>query len=231
MTTPPPEGRLDTARCAIRDEILRWNPVMNLVSRQDSPRVLDRLLDHCTAGFHLVEQGLATLGIDCRDMCYVDVGAGNGLPGLLWAAGFAGCGGHGPYWLVEPRKRRAWFLARVARQEPFPDIAVVAGRWGDLLPGPSSSGAILISMKALRLTEPEVLEGLEQGFGSTDSGDEAPQRVVIVRFLGPEPVQDAEMAHDLQVNRPVAGSRWQQTCCQNLEGPAVRLLLTAYSRA
>ncbi len=231
MTTSPWDSTLEPARIAIRSEILRWNPVMNLVSRQDTPRHLDRLLEQCTAGFGLAVNALEDLGTDMETMGYVDVGSGNGLPGLLWAAGIAGCRGQGPVWLVEPRKRRAWFLARVARQSAFPDVTVVAGRWGDPLPKRSTPGDILISMKALRLSEVDVLDGLERGLGHGGDSSQHPQRIAVVRFLGPEPSQDRALVQDLRDWGAAKRPRWQQTGCRTLEGPGVRLLATTYTRS
>jgi hypothetical protein len=231
MKTQTPDTALERARIAIRGEILRWNPVVNLVSRQDTARQLDRLLDQCMAGFGLITTALAEMDISLESAGYVDVGSGNGLPGLLWAAGIASRGGRGPIWLVEPRKRRAWFLARVARQDPFPEVAVVAGRWGDPLPGLSTPGDLLVSMKALRLTEPEVLNGLERGFAGTDDAGNRPQRVVIARFLGPDPGLDEGMVRELQVS-PIGGEPvWRLTGMRTSEGRGVRLLRTAYTRA
>jgi hypothetical protein len=230
VTTPSPEEALERARKAIRGEILRWNPVTNLVSRQGTPRQLDHLLGQCLAGFQLVPPVLADLGRSLESLGYVDVGAGNGLPGLLWAAGIMGLGGRGPCWLVEPRKRRAWFLARVARQEAFPDLTVVVGRWGDLLPAPSPPGDLLVSLKALRLTEPEVLEGLESAFAADGVSAKSPRHVVITRFLGPDPTQDKRLVRDLQADDDRGGPVWRQTARRILAEPGVRLLVTAHER-
>jgi hypothetical protein len=231
VTTTSSDDALERARIAIRGEILRWNRVMNLVSRQDTPRQLDRLLEQCTTGFDLITTALAELDISLETTGYADVGSGNGLPGLLWAAGIAKRGGRGPIWLVEPRQRRAWFLSRVARQDAFPDLSVVAGRWGAPLPGSSTPGDMLVSLKALRLTEPDVLGGLERSFARTDDAAHGPQRVVIARFLGPEQSQDEGTACELQISRAVGEPVWRQTGHRTLEGPGVRLLTTAYRRA
>lgn len=226
MTTASFDDALSPARKAIRAEILRWNPVMNLVSRQRTPAQLDRLIAQCEAGLGLTLTALASLGIPLTEMGYVDVGSGNGLPGLIWAAGLAAAGGRGPFWLVEPRERRAWFLARLARRDILPEIRVIAGRWGAPLgdgPGPAD---ILISLKALRLTEPAVLGGLATSFAAAESA--VRRRVVITRFLGPDPAEDAELIEDLQIRSTSLLARPQ--ACQVLEGPAVRLLVTAHEQ-
>lgn len=230
MTTSSPDAALDLARNTLREALLRWNPVMNLVSRQDTAHQIDRLLHQCQAGFHLLHPVLAELGYPVARLGYLDVGSGNGLPGLLWAAGFRGLGGSGPYWLVEPRQRRAWFLERVSREPAFPEVAVVAGRWGDLLPVSSLPVDVLVSLKALRLTEPEVLAGLAEGFAAATEGALGPQRVVVTRFLGPEPGTDAVLVHDLQAGGDGGGAAWQQTERRVLASPVVRLLVTAYAR-
>jgi hypothetical protein len=229
VTTLSPDEALARARSAIHAEILRWNRVMNLVTRQDTARQLDRLLAQCLAGFHLAAAAVGDLGISLDSFGYADVGSGNGLPGLLWAAGLAAAGGHGPYWLVEPRERRAWFLSHVAREEYLPDLTVVAGRWGAPLGGPSPPGNLLVSLKALRLTEPEVLAGLGRGLGAGGSNPSPPQHVVIVRFLGPDPAQDAATVRDLQI-ADAATTDSRQVACRVLQDPSVRLLMTAYDR-
>jgi hypothetical protein len=230
VTTPLLDDGLGPARTVLRDEILRWNPVMNLVSRQETPALLDRLLAQCSAGFGLVFEAVADLGVPVTTLGYADVGSGNGLPGLLWAAGMANAGGRGPAWLVEPRARRAWFLDRMTRHTVFPGVAVVAGRWGEPLPGSSIPVDMLVSLKALRLTEPEVLAGLEQGFTGSTGTPKRPQRVVIVRFLGPDPSQDAELVRSLQADGTTQEAGWQRIDCRTLEAPFVRLLATTHLR-
>jgi hypothetical protein len=69
---------------------------------------------------------------------------------------------------------------------------VAAARWGAAAPGPpSGAGQALISLKALRLKDPEVLAGLaalRQGSGSL------PGRVVIARFHPPDEAWSPSLA-------------------------------------
>lgn len=217
------------ARAILRAEILQWNPTLNLVSRQDTENQLNRLIEQCDAGFDLVAAKLPSLDLVPGGLAYADVGSGNGLPGLLWSSALLALGASGPHWLVEPRGRRAWFLARAIRIAGLPTASVVAGRWGDPLRMASTPEDMLVSLKALRLTESAVLEGLARAFKGGEGTVTLPQRLAIVRFLGPSAVSDGDLDQELQLNAAVGP--WRRTTREILAGPGVRLLMTAYSRS
>lgn len=56
--------------------------------------------------------------------CFVDIGSGAGLPGVV--IGALRPDGHGH--LIEPRRRRASFLAEVTRTVPLPNVSVECAR-------------------------------------------------------------------------------------------------------
>lgn len=175
---------------AYRAEVLRWNSQINLVSRRDPARRLDALIDQCDRAFSaLVAAYRQTIA---GSVLYCDLGAGGGLPGFIWHERLLRESVRVTSWLVEPREKRAWFLERVARLGGPPAYGVLQGRWGAVAAATAEpADTVLISLKALRLTDAEVLEGLatlRQGWG-TLSG-----RVVIARFQPPATVWTADLA-------------------------------------
>ena len=86
---------------AYADLLLRWNPHINLVSRRDEPRLMERHIDDALQLVPLIPTG-TTRGID--------LGSGGGLPGLVLAIA---TGIH--FDLVESDKRKAIFLREAAR--------------------------------------------------------------------------------------------------------------------
>ncbi len=186
------------ARAAYRTEVLRWNSQINLVTRRDTETRLDALIRQCEAAFTVLAG--AEPELLRGPLLYCDLGSGGGLPGIIWhlllreqLAALAS-------WLVEPREKRAWFLQRVGRHFGPAPYAVAAARWGEVTasaPGPAA--AALLSLKALRLTDPEVLAGLTnlRGGAATE-----PARVVIVRFHPVDTAWSAELGDVLGVPQP-----------------------------
>jgi hypothetical protein len=173
----------DAVAC-LREEILRWNPVVNLVTRRATATALDLLLGQCREGFRLLSDEITASSLRAL-RTYVDLGSGNGLPGLLWGTGLRGLGFTGAIVLVEPRQRRAWFLARTARLMGLAGVQVIAHPWGDPAAGRTPVGDTLVSIKALRLTDRDVLAGLGwDGRPGTDGSLSVPGAIV-ARFLGP----------------------------------------------
>ncbi len=166
------------------EEILRWNSQMNLVTRVDTADRLQNQIESCVRGWRLVVDALAGAS-GFRSSAYVDLGSGSGLPGLVWTLARRAAGHDGPVYLVEPRAKRAWFLRRASRLLGLAGVTVIEERWGDggrcVIGAPSRDA--LISMKALKLNDHEVLTGLEASFGP----GRRPERVWIARFLPVDP--------------------------------------------
>lgn len=211
MTTPDP--RTAALLAAYRDELLRWNRQINLLSRRDAAATADHLIEQCAAAFDMWWEasgaGLASGG----RLRWFDLGSGGGLPALVWLALLAGRGVRPDATLVEPRAKRAWFLERLAKLPGAPAFRVVEARWGDgvgfLAPPPGSGDddaapagtPILFTLKALRLPEAMVLGGLGEALapGSLAPGTE----IEIVRFQPAVGVTAAGLARELGV--PAAG--------------------------
>lgn len=196
---------------AFRDELLRWNKQINLVSRQDTGDRLDSL-------FHQCQGGLDTLLGVLRDISkekdgglrlfYFDLGSGGGLPGIVWHACLSDAfpsEGAVQSWLVEPREKRAWFLNRLNRIKNMPSFGVLRGRWGDV--GVSSDvtfqeeegfSVFVLSLKALYLEDSDVLGGLRSAFTSF------PEKfgVVIARYYPPDQLFDSDLIQQLQIPEP-----------------------------
>lgn len=102
-------------------EILRWNPRIGIVSKQDTLTVLERLVKQSVRLHELV--GPRSEAVCGKELFAVDVGSGGGFPGLVWAM-------LEPDWrflLVERRHKKAAFLERVVRVLGLEDVEVYAG--------------------------------------------------------------------------------------------------------
>ena len=183
----PLDERLDRFRAAV----LRWNRSINLISRVDPDHQVTALIAECQAALSLLEgpggpAALAGSGLG-RGLAYADIGAGAGFPGIVWCLTLAAAGRLSRGWLVEPRERRAWFLARSVRDLGLHLVEVVPARWGDwaarnaITHGLGEIAAdhphLLLSLKALRLDDAGIVGGLPP------PGPRGPASVVVVRFL------------------------------------------------
>lgn len=184
------DDRFAVTMAAYRAEVLRWNRRINLISRQQPAGRLDALLDQCDRAFAAL---LGTHPELCRGpILYCDLGAGAGLPGFVWHERLIRLAAGTESWLVEPRDKRAWFLERVARLGGPPAYGVLCGRWGEVAVAPGAPrDTALVSLKALRLKDPEILAGL----AALRQGSESlPGRVVIARFHPPDEVWSPDLA-------------------------------------
>lgn len=199
---------------------------MNLVTRVDTARHVDDLVDHCRRAWVTVA-GLFSACSWFSDCRYVDIGSGAGLPGLVWSASREANHDTGDQLLVEPREKRAWFLRRTAREMGLKSVTVANCRWGDDVAGtPSARGqTALISLKALHLTDPEILSGVMSSGLLCDVA-----RVVVVRFLGPAPVKSRDMVarYDLECASMFPG--WTVEQAAETAGESPSLLLAVYGR-
>lgn len=195
LTGQPREDFLSAYAARIR----RWNRQINLVSRQDTDERLNSLVRQCVDGFRaLLADQENTLG--AGPVRYFDLGSGGGLPGIIWHHLLDAHGLRPATTLVEPRVKRAWFLERLNQLSGIPPFSVLTGRWGDSLPEseePGGARAVLISLKALHLTDPEVLGGLVRDSVGSFSGP-----VLIARFYPPDQVLDADLAAHLEWPTP-----------------------------
>jgi len=217
-------------------ELLRWNSQMNLVSRRETARRVDDLVRQCSAACAVLLEHERREGRDIASgsLLYCDLGAGGGLPGFVWHGILSGQITPVQSLLVEPREKRAWFLERAARLYGPDTYRVLQGRWGDVVaPDLEPASTALISLKALRLSDLDVLQGLASLGVSTAP---PPERVVIARFFPEDATWSPELARDLAVVGPgeVAG-RWQGCGTSALPVAAgdhtpMRLLVSTYDR-
>jgi hypothetical protein len=197
-----------------RDELLRWNRQINLLTRRDPEAAAETLIRQCIGAFDLWwgASGQALVGAGGALRVF-DLGSGGGLPGFVWLALLAEHGVTAEATLVEPRVKRAWFLERLARMPGGPAFAVSAARWGEAMaPGaaPALAGAsgettpILFTIKALRLAEAAVLGGLGAALPALQLAPGA--SVELVRFQPTVGVTAAKLARALEI--PAPGGRF-----------------------
>jgi hypothetical protein len=217
-------------------ELLRWNRQMNLVSRRETTRRVDDLVRQCSAACAALLEHERSQGRDIAagSLLYCDLGAGGGLPGFVWHGILSGQATQVQTLLVEPREKRAWFLERVARLYGPKTYHVLRGRWGEfVVPELAPVQTVLVSLKALRLSDPDVLQGLAS-LGATNAPP--PERAVIARFYPEDVAWSTELARDLAFAAPgeVAG-RWQGCRTSALPVAAgdhtpLRLIVSTYDR-
>lgn len=146
-----------------RQEVRRWNESINLVSRRGTGERIDALFAQCTDALRDWEIHEGPLGLKPtgRHILYIDIGSGGGFPAATWHEVLAEEAGRLRTVLVEPREKRAWFLERIARELTAPGPEVHACRWGEVPnPATSSPDLLVVSLKALRLADEQILGGL-----------------------------------------------------------------------
>jgi len=217
---------IDHALGRYRDEILRWNHQISLVSRVDASAVVADQVDQCRRAWSLLAGSFTEKGFGGAG-CWIDVGSGGGLPGLVWAAERAELHWGGSTMLVEPREKRAWFLSRAARAMGVPRAEVLDCRWGEWGDGRADRDESLavVSFKALRMSDSDVLAG----FGA-DSGFVGLRRVVVVRFLWPEAWCLEQLGEEFGVGRGEGCGGWGVEGVEILGDEQPRLLVTEYCR-
>jgi len=199
------DGTLDD----FRKQVLRWNDQINLVSRQDTAKRLDGLIQQCRAGWdRLSAPGASDLATATR-IWYFDLGSGAGLPGIVWHVQMAAAGHSVRTILVEPRDKRAWFLERMAYLVGSESLHVLANRWGETgiddlestHPEPPPSH-VLISLKALHLPDSAVLEGLApflEVAKNPRTAAESDTVILVARFYPPDEKWSEDLAEALNI--------------------------------
>lgn len=186
---------------AYQSELLRWNQRINLVSRQNTAQVLQTLFRQCVGGVEALSAALAGAGWTAPAL-YFDLGSGGGLPGVIWHRYFCARNPEVRTWLVEPREKRAWFLERLAGLAGTPPWNVANGRWEDSPPLGSVAAAdpppvVVVSLKALHLTDPQVLAGLAAALPELGSC-----RLAIARYYPADQALDDQLRRHLLIPRP-----------------------------
>ena len=179
----PPAPVLDPHfRKILREEVLRWNRQFSLISRVDPEARVEALLDESQAALPAFLSGFARFdpsgrdflaGAEAVDLRYVDIGSGGGFPGLPWfgmlqaLVSGAGAGRALSGALVEPRRKRAWFLERCRDRLGLKGLEVVECRWGQRRIADSVAFSAsdaprriwILTMQALRLDDDDILAG------------------------------------------------------------------------
>lgn len=240
------QNKIDRILGDYRKQVLRWNDQINLVSRKDTRNRLDGLIQQCRSSWNrLVDAGIFDLAGSTR-VWYFDLGSGAGLPGIVWHVQMAAADLPVRTLLVEPREKRAWFLERVAHQVGGQLPQVAANRWGDAgiedldeeFPE-SPPSHILISLKALHLSDSAVLEGLTPYLKALEGSTAAPGdeiSLLIARFYPPDQVWDEDLAGELEIlpqgrEHTAAAHRFQSeggSVLQPATLPGASLVLSRY---
>jgi 16S rRNA G527 N7-methylase RsmG len=260
---------LDDLLALYQSEVLRWNRQFSLMTRHEPEARLQAMVQEClAAAISLPEAlmewqpGLATLlgaggAVGRRQsippvLVYCDIGAGAGLPGLVWhawlerALGPALANGRITLrtFLLEGRSKRAWFLGRMVGLLGLNGVEVCAQRWGkvaSILPGLQDAlvaGPVLwiVTLRALKMSDIEVLQGWLAGTGL---GRLAPaDELLIGRFRGPSARLSpslrkslgwpASSGPDLEVAPGFTARGWKIHACKMGGRPRVSLALSCY---
>lgn len=110
-------GHAKRSLCAYLDELDRWNRSLNLTSLNGSARARHLVAEPLWAAKELAVEG----------QC-LDIGSGNGSPGIPWHIGRSLNGTA----LIEARQRRATFLRRLTKSLDLPRVSVERGRFEDI---------------------------------------------------------------------------------------------------
>ncbi len=121
-----------------------WNPRVNLTAARTPAAQVELLIRDVLPLTDLLLPG-----------ALIDVGSGNGSPGLILAI----LSPERPVTLLEPRTRRWAFLKEATRAVGRPDVQVLRCRH-DEFPGPSATN---VTVRALRLPAPELAHLLAPG--------------------------------------------------------------------
>jgi hypothetical protein len=204
-----------------RGLVLRWNQQINLVTRKDPDKILDRLLVQCREGFEAV----MSLGLESGPVAYFDLGSGGGIPGIVWHACLQDRGLAPQTCLVEPREKRAWFLDRLRGIVGLPNFTISEARWGDDDLDTLVAPVGLISLKALKLTDTDILNGLPRVDGC--------RRLILVRYYPPGERWTDDLAADLHISAPGSevagvGVEWRSLGGSVLPGADFSLAISEY---
>lgn len=115
--------------------VKKWNPAINLVSKESVAHLYDRHIQDSAQLFYLA---------NCTSGLWCDLGSGGGFPGLVIAILMKGEGVAANLTLVESDARKCAFLREAARQLDL-DVAVLNHRIEELPP----SQADYLSARAL----------------------------------------------------------------------------------
>ena len=203
--------QVDKVLDAYREQVLRWNRQINLVSRQATADRLERLILQSRNSWKRLAEDQEDGFSPNNRLWYFDLGSGAGLPGFIWHLQATVEGIPIRTRLVEPREKRAWFLDRLNSLAGVAPLEVLAERWenaaggGEEPNGPADPTHVLISLKALHLTDTEVLDGLIPFLTPPQRAQGAPfdLKVLIARFYPPGQAWSEDLAQDLKI--PPAG--------------------------
>jgi len=196
-----------------QQEVVRWNRQINLVSRKGTLSLVATLIRQCRDAFAVLWESELREVATGSPVWYFDLGSGGGLPGYAWHHELSILLPELKTWLVEPREKRAWFLERLNQITPEQPVEVLEGLWGDCRPdvdGLAAPGVILVSLKALRLSDAVVLQGISDSLGESSGAagkplDLAGCRVLIARFYPPEQAWDTGLQAELAPLERTAG--------------------------
>jgi len=129
------------------EELRRWAPRIDLVGPGAAREIVER---------HYAESLEALDWLPAGSFRLADLGSGAGFPGMILAL----ARGDLETWLVEPRERRAAFLATVARRTGLA-AQMVDARVAAPLPATFPNELQILTMRALRL-EPRAYRALAE---------------------------------------------------------------------
>jgi len=140
--SPPPGAEALAALHRHHAELVRWAATIDLVGPAAAGELIER---------HYAESLAALDWLPGAPFRLADLGSGAGFPGLVLAAARPDA----EVWLVEPRERRAAFLAAAARKMGS-GARVVGARVGGNPEPPLPDNLEIVTVRALRLGAREI---------------------------------------------------------------------------
>jgi 16S rRNA (guanine527-N7)-methyltransferase len=142
------------------EELFRWNPQLGLVSKQNTPDVIVRLIQRSMQMWQFVADhtGLTPSGVakgaHAQPIRVADVGSGGGFPGLLWKLLDPGLG----VTLIERKDRKVTFLERAIMRMGIEGTEAVSADVVDFARKESSQGAFDVVV-LMAVSDPGTLAG------------------------------------------------------------------------
>jgi 16S rRNA (guanine527-N7)-methyltransferase len=139
------------------EELFRWNRQLGLVSKQDSPGVVIRLVRQSVALWDFVCDALGEARLQAIERI-VDIGSGGGFPGLVWKM----LSPSREFLLIERKARKVAFLERVIVLTSLENVSAVAADVREVARREAYGGRFDLAVMAAVTAPSEVAASVER---------------------------------------------------------------------